>query len=166
MVQKREILTHANYKFQGLRFLEVVDKSGIMPGVLALRAVQPSSFSASFEPGFATRSHSRPAAGTEEVPEGCVAVLSANGQCPDLLSHSAVRARNMDVLLAACFSQEVRGILCDVRMSCTHVCYHRALPQWSFCRSGHSATVVILPQWSFCHGGHSARHVSHANGHK
>jgi len=41
------------------------------------------------------------------VPEGCVAVLSANGQCPDVLSHSAVRARNMDVLLAACYSPEV-----------------------------------------------------------
>eukprot|EP00955_Chlamydomonas_euryale_P078312 363130-Chlamydomonas_euryale.AAC.6 len=39
--------------------------------------------------------------GCEDVPEGCVAVLAAGG-CPDVLSHSAVRARNMGVVLAAC----------------------------------------------------------------
>ena len=45
--------------------------------------------------------------GNEEVPEGAVAVLTS-GDCPDVLSHSAVRARNMGVLMAACLSDEVR----------------------------------------------------------
>eukprot|EP00198_Chlamydomonas_reinhardtii_P006694 XP_001696030.1 predicted protein [Chlamydomonas reinhardtii] len=46
--------------------------------------------------------------GAEEIPEGCVAVLvgsAAEGggsSVPDVLSHSAVRARNMGVLLAGC----------------------------------------------------------------
>ena len=37
-----------------------------------------------------------------------MAVLTS-GDCPDVLSHSAVRARNMGVLMAACLSEEVRG---------------------------------------------------------
>ena len=45
--------------------------------------------------------------GSEEVPEGAVVVLTS-GDCPDVLSHSAVRARNMGVLMAACLSDEVR----------------------------------------------------------
>ncbi|GAX75502.1 hypothetical protein CEUSTIGMA_g2945.t1 [Chlamydomonas eustigma] len=44
--------------------------------------------------------------GNEEIPEGVVAVLTS-GDCPDVLSHSAVRARNMGVLLAACLNDEV-----------------------------------------------------------
>ncbi|KAG2439142.1 hypothetical protein HXX76_004509 [Chlamydomonas incerta] len=46
--------------------------------------------------------------GAEEIPEGCVAVLvgssseGAGSSVPDVLSHSAVRARNMGVLLAGC----------------------------------------------------------------
>ena len=41
--------------------------------------------------------------GNEDVPEGCVAVIIWGGDagCPDVLSHSAVRARNMNVLMAA-----------------------------------------------------------------
>ncbi len=55
-----------------------------------------------------------PPLGAEEVPEGCVALLvgsSSEGggsSVPDVLSHSAVRARNMGVLLAGCHSAEVR----------------------------------------------------------
>ena len=45
--------------------------------------------------------------GHEEVPEGCVAVLSGGASSPDVLSHSAVRARNMGVLLAACHNTQV-----------------------------------------------------------
>ncbi|KXZ47751.1 hypothetical protein GPECTOR_33g633 [Gonium pectorale] len=51
--------------------------------------------------------------GAEEIPEGCVAVLvgsaaeGGGGGCPDVLSHSAVRARNMGVLLAGCYSPEL-----------------------------------------------------------
>ncbi|GIL62435.1 hypothetical protein Vafri_16667 [Volvox africanus] len=49
--------------------------------------------------------------GVEEIPEGCVAVLvgggASGGGCPDVLSHSAVRARNMAVLLAGCHSPEM-----------------------------------------------------------
>lgn len=41
--------------------------------------------------------------GNEEVPEGAVVVITS-GDCPDVLSHSAVRARNMGVVLAACFN--------------------------------------------------------------
>ncbi|KAG1652945.1 hypothetical protein FOA52_005224, partial [Chlamydomonas sp. UWO 241] len=44
--------------------------------------------------------------GHEEVPEGTVALLTS-GDCPDVLSHSAVRARNMGVVMAACFGPEV-----------------------------------------------------------
>jgi len=43
--------------------------------------------------------------GEEEVPEGVVAVLS--GDAPDVLSHLAVRARNMRVLFAACYDPAV-----------------------------------------------------------
>ncbi len=42
------------------------------------------------------------------MPEGAVVVLTS-GDCPDVLSHSAVRARNMGVLMAACLSDEVRA---------------------------------------------------------
>jgi hypothetical protein len=45
--------------------------------------------------------------GHEEVPEGCCALLSLCGACPDMLSHSAVRARNIGVLLAACHEPKV-----------------------------------------------------------
>ncbi|KAG2427905.1 hypothetical protein HYH02_014507 [Chlamydomonas schloesseri] len=55
--------------------------------------------------------------GAEEIPEGCVAVLvgaaqeGAGSSVPDVLSHSAVRARNMGVLLAGCHcSQTVARI--------------------------------------------------------
>lgn len=41
--------------------------------------------------------------GEEEVPEGVVGVLS--GAAPDVLSHLAVRSRNMRVLLAACWDE-------------------------------------------------------------
>eukprot|EP00798_Chlamydomonas_sp_ICE-L_P031141 gene31141-6281_t len=44
--------------------------------------------------------------GHEEVPENVVAVLTSS-ECPDILSHSAVRARNMNVLMAACFDEKV-----------------------------------------------------------
>ena len=50
----------------------------------------------------------QPHSGNEEVPEGAVVVLTS-GDCPDVLSHSAVRARNMGVLMAACLSDEVRA---------------------------------------------------------
>ncbi|KAJ9518834.1 hypothetical protein QJQ45_026120, partial [Haematococcus lacustris] len=46
-------------------------------------------------------------AGHEDVPVGCVAVLSVSGACPDMLSHSAVRARNQGALLAACHDPQV-----------------------------------------------------------
>lgn len=42
--------------------------------------------------------------GEEEVPEGCVAVVSPDA--PDVLSHVSVRARNMRVLFAICHEQE------------------------------------------------------------
>ncbi len=42
--------------------------------------------------------------GEEEVPEGCVAVLSPDA--PDVLSHVSVRARNMRVLFAICHEEE------------------------------------------------------------
>ncbi|EFJ48915.1 hypothetical protein VOLCADRAFT_104469 [Volvox carteri f. nagariensis] len=49
--------------------------------------------------------------GAEEIPDGCVAVLVGGGAsgpgCPDVLSHSAVRARNMGVLLAGCHCTEL-----------------------------------------------------------
>ena len=38
--------------------------------------------------------------GEEEVPEGCVAVVTPDA--PDVLSHVSVRARNMRVLFAIC----------------------------------------------------------------
>lgn len=38
--------------------------------------------------------------GEEEVPEGCVAVITPDA--PDVLSHVSVRARNMRVLFAIC----------------------------------------------------------------
>ena len=38
--------------------------------------------------------------GEEEVPEGCVAVVTPDA--PDVLSHVSVRARNMRVLFATC----------------------------------------------------------------
>ena len=58
------------------------------------------------------RLHSPPnPPGQEEVPENVVAVLTS-AECPDILSHSAVRARNMSVLMAACFDDTVRGA-CD-----------------------------------------------------
>jgi len=38
--------------------------------------------------------------GEEEVPEGCVAVVTPDA--PDVLSHVSVRARNMRVLFAVC----------------------------------------------------------------
>jgi hypothetical protein len=42
--------------------------------------------------------------GEEEVPEGCVAVLTPDA--PDVLSHVSVRARNMRVLFAICHEEE------------------------------------------------------------
>jgi alpha-glucan, water dikinase len=42
--------------------------------------------------------------GEEEVPEGCVAVLTPDA--PDVLSHVAVRARNLRVLFAACHDSQ------------------------------------------------------------
>ena len=60
--------------------------------------------------------------GKEEVPEGAVVVLTS-GDCPDVLSHSAVRARNMGVLMAACLSEEgmeglraMEGVQVDVTL--------------------------------------------------
>jgi len=81
------------------------DTAGSVQGVVRLQAsLQDVQFKTYNEPTILVVDN---IAGTEEVPEGCVAVLSANGQCPDVLSHSAVRARNMSVLLAACYSPEV-----------------------------------------------------------
>ncbi|KAI8477159.1 MAG: R1 protein [Monoraphidium minutum] len=42
--------------------------------------------------------------GEEEIPEGCVAVLTPDA--PDVLSHVSVRARNMKVLFATCHDEE------------------------------------------------------------
>ena len=42
--------------------------------------------------------------GEEEVPEGCVAVVTPDA--PDVLSHVSVRARNMRVLFAVCHESE------------------------------------------------------------
>jgi alpha-glucan,water dikinase len=42
--------------------------------------------------------------GDEEIPEGAKAVLTCDA--PDLVSHVAVRARNVGVLFATCFDQE------------------------------------------------------------
>ena len=39
--------------------------------------------------------------GEEEIPQGCVAVLTPDA--PDVLSHVSVRARNMQCLFATCF---------------------------------------------------------------
>lgn len=43
--------------------------------------------------------------GEEEIPEGAGAVLTRD--MPDVLSHSAVRARNEAVCLATCFDESV-----------------------------------------------------------
>ena len=59
--------------------------------------------------------------GEEEVPEGCVAVVTPDA--PDVLSHVSVRARNMRVLFATChepaplkeieaLAGKARGICC------------------------------------------------------
>ncbi len=42
--------------------------------------------------------------GEEEVPEGCVAVVTPDA--PDVLSHVSVRARNMRVLFAICHEEQ------------------------------------------------------------
>ena len=41
--------------------------------------------------------------GEEEIPEGCVGVLTPDA--PDVLSHVSVRARNMHVLFATCHDE-------------------------------------------------------------
>lgn len=43
--------------------------------------------------------------GDEDIPEGCVAVLTTD--MPDVLSHVAVRARNEKTLFATCFDTTV-----------------------------------------------------------
>ena len=48
--------------------------------------------------------------GNEDVPEGCLAVIIWGGDCPDVLSHSAVRARNMNVLMAAYLGDLAEGV--------------------------------------------------------
>ncbi|KAG1681344.1 hypothetical protein FOA52_007392 [Chlamydomonas sp. UWO 241] len=48
--------------------------------------------------------------GEEEIPEGCIAVLTPDA--PDVLSHVSVRARNMKVLFATCHDD---GPLNDIR---------------------------------------------------
>ena len=55
--------------------------------------------------------------GEEEVPEGCVAVVTPDA--PDVLSHVSVRARNMRVLFAICHEsgplQEIENLAGKVR---------------------------------------------------
>lgn len=50
--------------------------------------------------------------GEEEVPEGCVAVLTPDA--PDILSHVSVRARNMKVLFATCHEPEPLKEIADL----------------------------------------------------
>ena len=45
--------------------------------------------------------------GEEEIPQGCVAVLTPDA--PDVLSHVSVRARNMQCLFATCYDGEFRN---------------------------------------------------------
>ncbi|CEL93310.1 unnamed protein product [Vitrella brassicaformis CCMP3155] len=48
------------------------------------------------------------ASGEEEIPEGLVGVLVRHGsEGPDLLSHLAVRARNLRILFATCFEKQI-----------------------------------------------------------
>lgn len=60
-----------------------------------------------------------PCAGAEEIPAGAVAVLLL-GSSIDMLSHSAVRARNAGVILACCHASaedeavKVSHTLCDL----------------------------------------------------
>jgi alpha-glucan, water dikinase len=52
-------------------------------------------------------------AGNEDIPESVTAVLTSD--TPDLVSHVAVRARNLPVLFATCFEPEVYGRLKERR---------------------------------------------------
>jgi alpha-glucan, water dikinase len=52
-------------------------------------------------------------AGNEEVPEGVTAVITSDA--PDLVSHSAVRARNAGVLFATCYDPEHFGRLKELK---------------------------------------------------
>lgn len=57
--------------------------------------------------------------GEEEVPEGCVAVVTPDA--PDVLSHVSVRARNMRVLFAVCHEskplEEIEKLVGKVRIA-------------------------------------------------
>ena len=70
--------------------------------------------------------------GEEEVPEGCVAVVTPDA--PDVLSHVSVRARNMRVLFAICHEsgplQEIENLAGKVLTyklgpRLLHKCYFR-----------------------------------------
>jgi len=51
--------------------------------------------------------------GHEEVPEGAVAVI-ITGDCPDVLSHSAVRARNSGIIMAGCLDRNKSAALASM----------------------------------------------------
>lgn len=61
--------------------------------------------------------------GEEEIPEGCVAVITPDA--PDVLSHVSVRARNMRVLFATCHDEEPLKeikVRCCPQSLCMHLC--------------------------------------------
>ncbi|GLC49607.1 Pyruvate phosphate dikinase, PEP/pyruvate binding domain, partial [Pleodorina starrii] len=82
--------------------------------------------------------------GAEEIPEGCVAVLVGGGGagCPDVLSHSAVRARNMGVLLAGCYSGELVTKIRSHAGSRVMVRLEGADVQISFSSTGNAAAAA------------------------
>lgn len=79
--------------------------------------------------------------GEEEVPEGCVAVVTPDA--PDVLSHVSVRARNMRVLFAICHEEQpLKDIeALDGKVGHSHLAYHMrsnlfcaSLPGHEHCR--------------------------------
>lgn len=64
--------------------------------------------------------------GDEDIPEGCVAVLTTD--MPDVLSHVAVRARNEKTLFATCFDTTVFSSFKAREQTCngslqSHLCF-------------------------------------------
>lgn len=86
--------------------------------------------------------------GAEEIPLGATAVLS--GSSVDVLSHSAVRARNSKVFFATCYDAEVTQSLMaldgQVRISSSGSPYQRSLssPRGMHTRNSHDRHFTHL----------------------
>lgn len=77
--------------------------SGVLRCVTSLESVQETTYK---EP---TLLVAQTVGGHEEIPEGVVGILTPDA--PDLVSHVAVRARNMHVLLAVCYADATLATL-------------------------------------------------------